>query len=59
MERRSWISTPEEQGIIDRLKERLFPTVIKQWSLFVPVTLMNMTLVPSTLFTPISQGGRN
>lgn len=43
MERRSWISTQEEQGIIDRLKERLFPTVVKQWSLFVPVTLMNMT----------------
>ncbi|GAA5823658.1 hypothetical protein JCM11251_000715 [Rhodosporidiobolus azoricus] len=34
------------QGIYERLEERLWPTVQKQWALFGPANLINLSVVP-------------
>ncbi|GAA5924385.1 hypothetical protein JCM1841_001685 [Sporobolomyces salmonicolor] len=39
-------SAPETQGIFERLQERLWPTVQKQWAVFGPAQLVNLTVMP-------------
>ncbi|GAA5869907.1 hypothetical protein JCM1840_007667 [Sporobolomyces johnsonii] len=39
-------SAPETQGIAERLQERLWPTVQKQWAVFGPAQLVNLTVMP-------------
>ena len=34
------------QGIYERLEERLWPTVQKQWAVFAPANLINLSVVP-------------
>ena len=37
---------PEFQGILDRLGERLWPTIQLQWIVFGPAQAVNLTLIP-------------
>jgi len=46
MEGRPWKSTPQMQGIHERLSERLWPTVLKQWALFGPANLVSLSVLP-------------
>ncbi|KAL8290155.1 hypothetical protein RQP46_003094 [Phenoliferia psychrophenolica] len=46
MEGRPLYSTAETQGIKDRLGERLWGTVWKQWAFFGPAQIVNMTMIP-------------
>lgn len=46
MERRPWQTSPTQQGVRDRIAERLWPTVQKQWAVFGPAQLINLTLMP-------------
>lgn len=46
MEGRPWRSTAEIQGINERLRERLWGTVQKQWCVFGPAQVINLTLIP-------------
>lgn len=34
------------QGLKERLSERLWPTVVKQWMLFVPSGFINLAFIP-------------
>lgn len=46
MEGRPWTSTTDTVGIYERLNERLFGTVLKQWAFFGPAQIINLTLIP-------------
>ncbi|KAL7337975.1 hypothetical protein BJY59DRAFT_653864, partial [Rhodotorula toruloides] len=37
---------PSTEGIYERLEDRLFPTVLKQWAVFGPANLINLSVVP-------------
>lgn len=46
MEGRPWKSTPKMQGIQERLGDRLWPTVVKQWMLFAPANFISLSVLP-------------
>lgn len=46
MEGRPWNSTPQMQGIQERLSDRLWPTVLKQWALFGPANFISLSILP-------------
>lgn len=46
MEGRPWRSTVAIEGTKERLSERLWPTVVKQWMLFGPANLISMSVLP-------------
>jgi protein Mpv17 len=43
MESRPWRTDTEMQGIQERIGERLWPTVWKQWAVFAPAQVINLT----------------
>ncbi|BGO98502.1 hypothetical protein NBRC10513v2_002897 [Rhodotorula toruloides] len=43
---RTEATDPSTEGIYERLEDRLFPTVLKQWAVFGPANLINLSIVP-------------
>ncbi|KAM0788902.1 hypothetical protein ACM66B_002984 [Microbotryomycetes sp. NB124-2] len=54
MEGRPLHSTSTIEGIQDRISSRLWPTVQKQWALFGPANLFNMSVLPVYARPPFS-----
>lgn len=43
---RTDVRDPTTEGIYERLEDRLYPTVLKQWLVFGPANLINLSVVP-------------
>ena len=43
---RPWESTPTTLGTRDVIAENLAPTVVRQWAIFGPAQVLNLSLIP-------------